>query len=149
MKFIELLKKNDWKQVKPNLIKWYPEENKPEQLLAYELVYIILLHLPITPSENLIELKRVCNPNDEYIHVYMLKSNDKQTWDIGFLPRSEVLGMNLSTTTLKTFTELEIISHCLYEMTFYSFVESETQRLFEMIKEATDQLLEKKNTHKS
>ncbi|NLO51569.1 MAG: hypothetical protein GX103_10490, partial [Bacteroidales bacterium] len=38
------------------------------------------------------------------------------------------LGMEISQESLQHFSELEIISHCLYEMTFVGFEEEEIQK---------------------
>ena len=44
------------------------------------------------------------------------------------------LGMNIHEMTCKEFTELEIIAHCLYEMTFVDYEESDIQAEFDRIK---------------
>ncbi|WP_394992430.1 DUF6557 family protein [Emticicia sp.] len=52
------------------------------------------------------------------------KSKDYGTrFAIYFDPWAEWLGMSISTETLEKFSELEIISHCLFEMTFEGFDE--------------------------
>jgi cell division septum initiation protein DivIVA len=47
--------------------------------------------------------------------------------NIGITPWNEWLGMTISKQTAEEFTELEIISHCLYEMTFMGYDEAEIQ----------------------
>ena len=49
---------------------------------------------------------------------------------IEFVSWNKWLGMSISTYTLQNFTELEIISHCLFEMTFIDFDETEIQEQF-------------------
>ena len=67
------------------------------------------------------------------------KSTNPESKDYGtrfpiyFDPWAEWLGMSINAETLKTFSELEIVSHCLFEMTFEGFDEV-------TIKESADNL---------
>src|SRR5690606_28249802 len=54
---------------------------------------------------------------------------------IEFVPWREWLGMTIDQITKNKFTELEIISHCLHEMTFVGFDETEIQNQFGAIKD--------------
>lgn len=47
--------------------------------------------------------------------------------------------MTLSSNTLKQFSELEIISHCLYEMTFMGYDEKEIQKQLSIIKTTVEE----------
>jgi hypothetical protein len=50
---------------------------------------------------------------------------------------SEWLGMQIDKTSIKNFTELEIISRCLFEMTFMGFDENEIQEELNKINNTT------------
>ena len=46
--------------------------------------------------------------------------------------------MKLSPETLENFNELEIISHCLYEMTFCGYEQEEIQEQLQSIKKSVE-----------
>jgi hypothetical protein len=48
------------------------------------------------------------------------------------------LGMKLAPETIDNFNELEIIAHCLYEMTFCGYEQEEIQEQFDSIKKTVD-----------
>jgi len=50
-----------------------------------------------------------------------------------FTPWNEWLAMKIATESLQDFSELEILSHCLYEMTFVGFEEEEIQEKIQNI----------------
>ena len=47
--------------------------------------------------------------------------------------------MDIDKNTLQDFTELEIIAHCLYEMTFIDFEEEEIQAEMDKLKDIADE----------
>jgi cell division septum initiation protein DivIVA len=47
--------------------------------------------------------------------------------------------MNLATETTNNFNELEIIAHCLYEMTFCGFNEEEIKEQFDTINDSIEE----------
>lgn len=51
--------------------------------------------------------------------------------------------MQINQEALETFNQLEIIVHCLYEMTYYGFSEDEIQRVITKVEGTIDNL--KKN----
>lgn len=48
--------------------------------------------------------------------------------------------MDIDPNTLKTFSKLEIISHCLYEMTFIGFEEEEIQAEMDRINDTVEEI---------
>lgn len=70
---------------------------------------------------------------EEYVNVSGKYANPKSEEEefsqaIEFTPWNKWLGMEISQESLQHFSELEIISHCLYEMTFVGFEEEEIQK---------------------
>lgn len=65
---------------------------------------------------------------------------DETSYAIEFEEWEKWLGMDLAPETLQNFNELEIIAHCLFEMTFCGFDEEEIQEQFEDIKKTNDEL---------
>lgn len=80
---------------------------------------------------------------EEYVDVsgkYKNPKNEDEKFSqaIEFTTWSEWLGMEVSQESLLHFSELEIISHCLFEMTFVGFEEEETQKELNRIEEITE-----------
>lgn len=49
------------------------------------------------------------------------------------------LGMGLAPETLENFSELEIIAHCLYEMTFCGYEQDEIQKQIDTINKTVEE----------
>lgn len=58
---------------------------------------------------------------------YPKNEEEKFSQAIEFTPWNQWLGMEISSESFVNFSELEIISHCLHEMTFMGFEEEEIQ----------------------
>jgi len=133
MKLQELIKTNAWPSVELTLISLYPEQEK--SIEAYKEVFQKLLQMIPTESDMQIVLEQQFDEEtyeESYVHVsgrQIKECNPNETEDmaIEFVPWTEWLGMSIDSKTLKEFTELEIISHCLYEMTFAGFEEEVIQ----------------------
>ncbi|WP_299290215.1 DUF6557 family protein [uncultured Mucilaginibacter sp.] len=141
MQFNELIETNNWLSISITLTSLYP--NQKESLTAYEKVYDILLQME--PSDSAIEIVLQQCYDDEtneesYVAVSGLKKdNPTEGLAIEFVPWTEWLGMTVSSNALNQFNELEIISHCLYEMTFMGFDENEIQKQLSEIKKTAEE----------
>ncbi len=92
--------------------------------------------MPVIESDMIIEIKREIDDFDdeEYLDISGRKKNESKdlkeqevSYALEFTRWSEWLGMQIDMTSIKNFTELEIISRCLFEMTFMGFDENEIQ----------------------
>lgn len=128
MKFSELIKSNSWLSVELVFLQLYPDEKN--RISAYEKVFDNLKFLDSTDTETSIVISWVKDDfdNHEYVDVSGCERSDTQLPDeqnhslaLEFTSWDKWLGMDVDEKTLQNFTELEIISHCLYEMTFVSF----------------------------
>ena len=61
------------------------------------------------------------------------------SYALEFTEWKEWLGMELANETVKNFSQLEIIAHCLYEMTFVDYDEEEIQKQFCQIKNTMEE----------
>jgi len=134
MKLIELIRQNSWLSVELTLLDIYPEEKK--NIYGYEEIFIQLVSMPVIETDMIIEIKREIDDfdNEEYIDISGRKKNEPKdqkeqeiSYALEFTPWSEWLGMQIDKNSIKNFTELEIISRCLFEMTFIGFDENEIQ----------------------
>jgi hypothetical protein len=151
MKLYELIKSNNWLSVELTLLKLHPDQDK--MLDEYRNIYE---KLKITEPADYDELEIIlteydCDPNyASDMETYVDVSGQKKTPDpdaitngyaIEFLDWDKWLGMELAAETTKNFSDLEIIAHCLYEMTFVDYEEEAIQ---EKLKSLTDTVEEYK-----
>jgi len=134
MKLNDLINSNFWLSVKIVLLQLYPNEKK--NISAYEQIFNDLKFMEPVAGDISIVLSNEHDDFDksEYVDVSGRENNPKENSNeltdslaIEFTPWNEWLGMDIDKDTLQDFTELEIIAHCLYEMTFIGFEEEEIQ----------------------
>lgn len=134
MKLAELIKSNHWLSVEATLIKLYP--HLEEDMENFEKVYDQLkLTLPIA-TDIRIKLNRVKDPLDKRTYIvvsgYEINRSTKQPesdelLELEFVPWNKWLGMAIDEDTMQNFNPLEIVSHCLCEMTIVGFDQKEIQ----------------------
>jgi hypothetical protein len=155
MKFKDLIKSNNWLSVELTLLNLYPDQSG--MIDDYKTVFESLLNLE--PHDNAMKIvlnEYDCDLEDEgeiktYVDVSGQEdekdeNGNKISYAIEFSEWNKWLGMGISQETLLNFSELEIIVHCLYEMTFIGFDEEEIQKerksldqTFEEIKNLTEE----------
>ncbi len=157
MIFNELIHRHHWLSIETELIRLYPDEEK--QIDTYKDVYYKLKLLAPEPSDITIRLNDITDDDETYVDVdgyYIDGSVDEHSGNdalaLDFTPWNQWLGMPVDARAFKDFTELAIISHCLYEMTFIAFDQEEIQEqlddLTRKVNEYENMTLEerKKNT---
>lgn len=138
MKLNDLIKSSYWLSVELMFLKLYPD-----------CINVIEDHKKVFEKIKLLEPKpyemeivvRECEDyfEDEitnYVDVSGKKLNKKESisYALEFTDWEKWLGMTLAQETINNFTSLEIISHCLYEMTFVDYEENEIKEQFDKIK---------------
>jgi hypothetical protein len=128
----KLLQTNSWLSVSAILLELYTEQEK--NISGYEELYEKLLFMNAEDSEITICVENVEDDFDgeQYVDVcgkYLFPKNEEEEYSqaIEFTAWNKWLGMEISEESLQSFTELEIIAHCLFEMTFVGFEEEEIQ----------------------
>lgn len=64
--------------------------------------------------------------DNSYVHVSGLERNEAgemESYGLIYMPWNEWLGMAVTDETKKDYSTLEIVSHCLFDMTFMGFSE--------------------------
>ena len=136
MKLIDLIRSNNWLSVELTLSQLYPDQGK--MLDQYRNVFENLKNLePVDNKMRIVLTEHDCDPDDEseiktYVDVSARDDAEDEngsaiSYAIEFTAWKKWLGMDLDTETIKKFSELEIIAHCLYEMTFIGYDEEEIQ----------------------
>jgi hypothetical protein len=144
MKLIDLIKANKWPDVSNTLLSLYPEENR--NIKGYEKIFKSFMNYPVLNSEMtlVIEKHEEGDKKDHYTDVYGLQYDlfEKKFIHYGLeiTPWQEWLGMTIQEDTLIKFANLEIISHCLYEMTFCGFTEKKIQKFRNEIEKSVKEI---------
>ena len=162
MTFNDIIKKNSWSSVRHQFLKDYPQEEK--NIEGYELVYkkLCLLSPKKSRMRIIVEVVPQDEFNDEpYVVVsgkngtlnkelddfkYLKEKEDSEyansevSYAMDFSPWAEWLGMEIDPETANKFSELEIITHCLYEMTFVGFDEETIQKESDKIKKSAEEV---------
>lgn len=130
------------------LLSLYPDQQ--DLIEEYKRVYESLQVLEPLNSELLIvltEYERERMEENETSSTYVDVSGRKlfpeinsnsESYAIEFVKWEKWLGMELASETIANFSELEIISHCLYEMTFCGYEQEEIQEQFDSINKIVD-----------
>jgi len=146
MKLTNLIKNNEWLSVEIILWQLYPDEKKNAS--AYKKVFSTLqLTEPVSGNISVVlSIEHDSFDESEYIDVSGRYNKPEDSINeltnalaIEFTPWNEWLGMNIDENTLQHFTELEIIAHCLYEMTFIGFDEEEIQSELDKLNNVADE----------
>jgi len=149
MKLYDIIKSNSWLSVELTLLQLYPDQAK--MLDEYRNVFENLKYLEPEDSKMRIELtEHDYDPDDDgEIETYVDVSGQDDTKDengrtisyaIEFTEWKKWLGMSMAPETLKNFSELEIIAHCLYEMTFIGYDEEEIQEELKSLERTIEEL---------
>lgn len=144
MLFNTLIKSTSWLSVELTLLQLYPDQEN--MLDEYRNVFEKLKILETEENDMSIVLTEYQSDDEEedtYVDVSGRK-NEKEPDDITdgyaleFVPWKRWLGMELAPESIKYFSDLEIIAHCLYEMTFIGYDEEEIQEQFDSINKTVE-----------
>ena len=148
----QIIKNYTWLNIKLKLLELYPEEDENGNLSLYEEVLEKLRFMYPVSSDIMLNItyQRDDFDNETYVDVsgkdLNLDPSDSHqntiftdTCAIEFTPWNKWLGMEITENTLHDFSELEILCHSLYEMTFIDFNEESIQNEIEKIKDMKDE----------
>ena len=132
MTYKQLLQTTNWPSIAGLFPELYPEAEI--DMKEYETVFGKLQLMDAEETDISIVISRERDEDDEYIEVSGLYNNPKNEEEhysqaIGFATWRKWLGMDISAESLADFSELEIIVHCLYEMTYVGFDEEAIQEV--------------------
>ncbi|MEO5787753.1 MAG: DUF6557 family protein [Gelidibacter sp.] len=135
----QILQTNTWSTILPVFLKTYPEAE--ENIKGYQTVFEKLVIMSPEENDMSIVITKEKDGEDEYIDVSGVHKNPKNeegtySQAIEFTPWREWLGMDINKETSNDFSGLEIIVHCLYEMTFVGFTEEVIQEKINRIEKS-------------
>ncbi len=143
MKFNDLIKTYEWLSVELTLLRLYPDQIS--LLNEYRNVFEKLNIIEPTAYDELEIVLKEYNSDlyfdseeSSYVDVSGKKKNPDpssitDSYAIEFLEWDKWLGMDLAKETTKNFSDLEILAHCLYEMTFIDYNEQAIQKQFKSL----------------
>jgi hypothetical protein len=133
MRLGDIIKDSSWLSVEMVFSKVYPDQ--VSFFGNYETVFNELKILKPKGSSISIVISNVIDEfdNEEYVNisgydnskVSTLKNQITESLALEFTPWAEWLGMNIDQESIISFSSLEIICHCLHEITFMGFNQKE------------------------
>ena len=141
MKLHDLIKSHNWLSVEFTLLKLFPDQT--EIIDNYKTIFEKLQLVEPVNDEMLIVLTeyesdtdKINVPKSTYVDVAGRKLKQdpnslSNSYAIEFVKWENWLGMEIAPETLENFNVLEIIAHCLYEMTFCGYEQDEIQGQFD------------------
>lgn len=133
----DLIASNDWVNVEMTLMDLYPEQRR--EMEDFREMYRQLLETESEESPVEIVLEKFFEEDTDeegYVEVSGIETGEQEETEslsLEFFPWKEWLGMTISERTLREYDPVEIICHCLVEMTFIGFDEEDIQRQFSLI----------------
>ena len=131
MTFKDLINQTEWLSIEFTLLELY--SNIKEDIEAHKTAYEKIKQLKPNAINMEIVLVEYEDGFDDELISYVdvsgkkLDKKDLQSYAIEFMSWNDWLGMRISRDSLLNFNELEIVSHCIYEMTFIDFDEEEIE----------------------
>lgn len=146
MKFKDLISKYKWEDVKRNLSRLYPKQK--ENIKGYERVFDELQTLTPIETKMRIVLEGVVEEEDCHSVLWTCVSgkdgslnkdsdpdffeddeggNRETSFAVNLFDWAEWLDMGIDSETIIKYSDLDIISHCLYEMAYYGFTQEEVR----------------------
>lgn len=132
----QIIKNYTWLNIKQKLLELYPDEEENGNLSLCEEVFERLPFMVPIPSNIMLNITWQHDDFDDtkYVDVSGKDLNPDTTMPIvtdacaiEFTPWNQWLGMEITENTFEDFTELEILCHSMYEMTFIDFEEKSIQ----------------------
>ena len=143
MRLVDLIRKFKVEDIEKRIIELYPSEKDAVSEGLYVNVIKNLLEKEPSESSLSIFLEKIVEDDDCYISVSGLsEDNDidgKQKYAIEFCDWSEWLAMEIEESTIKEYSELDIVVHCLNKMTFLGYGEDAVT--LEDLKKALDEYM--------
>ncbi len=150
MKFKELICKYNWNDVHSIVMQLYPDQEK--NIEGYKQVFEELYAIKSVETKMRIVIEDVFDEYDKEYYTYVSGKdgslnkesdpgrfkddeigNQEVSYAIEFTDWAEWLAMDIDHESLSKYSELEIIGHCLLEMTFYGFTREDIKKAIHTI----------------
>lgn len=160
MKLKELIDRVEWKDVKKELLKSYPDQKK--SIEGYKIIFDTLKLKKPKKSKMRICVEKVKDDFEKEKDVYYTHvsgkngetyheqwkahpnwypeepsgeyANNEIGWAIEFEKWDKWIGMEIDKISFKDHNEVQVVAHCLWEMTWMGFTEDKIQNTLKGIK---------------
>ena len=136
----EIINKTDFMELWKYLISMYSDQDSDEHMSTYHAMF-----------EKLKAMEPVCSKSNMKIYLQSFREDDDTDWAVDGIkegvvyaidgtPWNEWLGMEIEIDSSNSLQPYEIVAHCLWEMSFYSFDEEKTKAIFDDLEKIVDEL---------
>ena len=144
-KLHELIAECDAGEVINSLITYYPEEANN----SFGYLGVIRKLKNMQPDRGCNYMIDVYKDSDEFVSEYFgvhgVKGNDGLSYAMGFDPWSQWLAAEITDGSFEYLSRIEVVAHCLFEMTFAGFHEEDIASKLETIVSDAEDMLEEEN----
>lgn len=117
----KLFNKYTWDDILPRMKRWYPKPKK--NLVGYEEAFRQIKKIKPKQSKKKIriELEPFYDRGYDIFYIHVHGKTSKTSYCLMFTPWEEWLSYEISNNTEFYFEPIDIICHCLWEMTYCGF----------------------------
>jgi len=137
MKLAGLISVNKDKEIIDKLVQLYPEQKKNRK--KYKKALYEIRRLKPKKTDVSIVLER----HGRYTHVSGIDNKD-EVFAIEFTSWNEWVNMDINKYTIKRYPKLNILAHCLWEMTFCGFTNKAVKTSWKDLIDRTDGIIKEK-----
>lgn len=127
MRLKELINRYKWNEISSAIIRLYPDQKRGIQ--RYKKVLAVLCSIKPGETKWSIVIED-CFDEDEqeyYVDVSAKNPGEQQLYALDLTNWEEWLGMEISYRTLRKYSKLDIIAHCLWEMTWHGYEQKDIE----------------------
>jgi len=148
----ELLHKHNWPDIRSALVRLYPDQKG--SIIAYKKVFRMLRAMQPTETKMRIVIENIFDECEGKYYASVSGKNgtlrkeeepeifkddsEEMSWGLDFTDWGEWLGMEIDSGTLASYSGLDIIAHCLWEMTWWGFTPEKVEAESRMLEEIAD-----------
>ena len=123
------------KEVVGRITELYSDEDAESYLIILEH----LRTLKPVMSDLSIHIVELEDDGEKHHHVFGTVVKDEIDYSLGWTHWEEWLGMSIGEETLKNYSHLDILVHCLWDMTFYGWSREEIEKVIDQCTDAKDE----------
>jgi hypothetical protein len=148
----KLLNKFTDTEIIKRIFELYPDQKN--NLKGYVLALDELRNTPVKKSTLLIYLERIIDEDEEYVDVSGYNPDEPEvTYALDFTPWPEWLGMEIKQGVLEEFSKLDVLAHCIWEITWHGYagkeIEEKAVELFSRVEEVISPSSQEKDDKKT
>ena len=125
-------------EVVERMTELYPDESE-NNLTGYRAILEHMRTMTPTISDVNIHIVELEDEGEKYHHVFGTVVEDELTHALGWTNWEEWLGMSIEDETLTNYNPLDILVHCIWDMTFYGWNDEAIQKVIDQCTDAKEE----------